>query len=47
MFYSYDILNSRSGKLSIVWLAATDRLPSIQKRNNKSIILKTVIHKTW
>ena len=48
MFYSYDLLNIRSGKLAIVWLAATNHI-KFDKRQDRHFreAMAVPVDKTW
>lgn len=48
MFYSYDILNIRKGKLALAWAAATGGL-TVTNKNQKNYkkVMTCVIYKVW
>ena len=48
MFYSYDVLNPRTGKLSVLWLVANNRL-KYSKRQDKNFreVMAVNIPRSW
>ena len=48
MFYSYDVLNSRTGRLSVLWLAATNVI-KYSKKNDKNFkeVMSVAVDEAW